>query len=210
VAQLAKDHYDWLFAALVALAVRPLSALEWRKLATFWRDRGGLATILGAWMILTLLIPTIVQTKLPWYLNPFFPAFSLSVGWLVMRAVTGTTGIRRTAAIAALAVAVVSAESRLIWYSFHYRDVDASVQGLLLSEDDRLEGGRVFSAKWNTADRFVLHAIVGATAETSASLDDFRRTSRQGDYLLLTAETHQPDLDLVRAAAGYWLYVRRT
>ena len=209
VNQLVKDHYDWLFAALVALAVRPLSRLDWRALATFWRDRGGLATILGAWMVLTLLIPTIVQTKLPWYLNPFLPAFALSVGWLVMRAVTDTAGIRRTMAIAALAIGFVAAESRLIWYSHHYRDLDSSVQGLLLAEEDRLAGCRVFSANWNTADRFVLNAVVGATSETSASLDDFRRASRPGDYLLVRADTSQPDLEFVRAGAGYWLYVRR-
>jgi 4-amino-4-deoxy-L-arabinose transferase-like glycosyltransferase len=210
VNQLIKDHYDWLFAALVAFAVRPLSRLEWRGLATFWRDRGGLATILGAWTVLTLLIPTIVRTKLPWYLNPFFPAFAVGTGWLIARAVTGTTGIRRLTAVAALSVTVIAAESRLVYYSFHYRDIGLSVQGLLLAEQNRLTGCHVFRDRWNPADRFVLDAIVGASAGNAASVDDFRRVSRPGDYLLSSVETRQPDLELVRAGAGHWLYLRRS
>jgi len=210
VAQLAKDHYDWLFAAFVAFAAQPLSRVEWRRVATFWCDRGGPATILGAWAIVTLLIPTLVRTKLPWYLNPFFPAFAVGVGWLVSRAITGAAGTRRALAVAALAVTVVAAESRLIWYSIHHRDVSTSVQGVLLAEQNRLAGCHVFTNRWNTADRFVLNAVVGASHGTAASVDDFRRASQVGDYLLLSAETIQPDLELVRASAGHWLYVRRS
>jgi len=129
---------------------------------------------------------------------------------LVSRAVTGAAGTRRTLAVAALAVTVVAAESRLIWYSIHYRDVSTSVQGVLLAEQNRLAGCHVFTERWNTADRFVLTAIVGASDGTAGSLEDFRRASQPGDYLLLPAETSEPGLELVRASAGHWLYVRRS
>ena len=68
----------------------------------------------------------------------------------------------------------------------------------------------MFTDRWNTADRFVLNAIVGASDGTAGSVEDFRRASQPGDYLLLSAETSQPGLELVRASAGYWLYVRRS
>ena len=206
---LVEDHYDWLFAGVVALAAKPVARREWRALVAFWRDRGGLGTIVGAWAVLTLVIPTIVQTKLPWYLNPFYPAFALGIGWLVSRAVAGTRSAARRAAVTAVVLVIaIAAESRLIWYSFHYRDLRLSVQGLLLEERDRLNGGRVFRQEWDAGDRFVLKAIVRATEATAPQLEAFLRDSHAGDYLLSPHEVSRADLALVRSGAGHWLYVR--
>ena len=41
--------------------------------------------VAGAWLGVTLLIPTLMQTKVAWYLNPFFPLFALATGLIVAR-----------------------------------------------------------------------------------------------------------------------------
>jgi len=210
VALLAKDHYDWLLVGLIALVVRPIRLPEWRALAAFWRDRGGLATVVGSWAALTLLIPSVMRTKLPWYLNPFLPVFALGVGWLVARGLDRTVRARRRIILASAVILILMvAEGRLVWYSFHYRDLRSSVQSVLLDDQTRLSGHTVFRDQWNAADLFVLNAIVKANGGSAASADDFERESHPGDYLLSRTEQRQLDLELVRSGAGYWLYLRR-
>jgi len=77
---LQKDHYVWLIAAVVAIVLFPLSRDRFRRL---WSELSGNAyaqTIAGAWVGVTVLIPTMMQTKVAWYLNPFYPIFALMVG----------------------------------------------------------------------------------------------------------------------------------
>jgi 4-amino-4-deoxy-L-arabinose transferase-like glycosyltransferase len=77
---LQKDHYEWLLALLVAVFLLPLSRERFRRL---WSELSGdhyAQAIAGAWLGVTVLIPTMMQTKLAWYLNPFYPLFALVVG----------------------------------------------------------------------------------------------------------------------------------
>ena len=77
---LQKDHYEWLLAVAVAVVLFPLSRERFRQL---WGELHGdppAQAIAGAWLGVTVLIPTLMQTKLAWYLNPFYPLFALIVG----------------------------------------------------------------------------------------------------------------------------------
>ncbi len=77
---LQKDHYAWLLAVVVALLLLPLSRQRFRHM---WSELAGNPygqAIAGAWLGVTVLIPTLMQTKLAWYLNPFYPLFGLMVG----------------------------------------------------------------------------------------------------------------------------------
>ena len=77
---LQKDHYEWLLAAAAALWLFPLTRERFR---CFWTelqgDRYRQATM-AAWLAATVAIPTLMQTKVAWYLNPFYPLFALAVG----------------------------------------------------------------------------------------------------------------------------------
>ena len=79
---LQKDHYEWLVAAAVAVWLFPVTR---ERLRCVWHelrgDRYRQATV-GAWAFATLAIPTVMQTKVAWYLNPFYPLFALIVGRL--------------------------------------------------------------------------------------------------------------------------------
>ena len=77
---LQKDHYPWLIATAVTILLFPLSRERFRRM---WSELSGNSyaqTIAGAWLGVTVLIPTMMQTKLAWYLNPFYPLFALLVG----------------------------------------------------------------------------------------------------------------------------------
>jgi hypothetical protein len=98
------------------------------------------------------------------------------------------------------------AEGKLLWYSFHHRDLRRSIQGLLLDETPRLTGRRVFRRQWDNAEIFVLGGVVGAEPRTG-TLDDFWRDSRPGDCLI-SRETTQPGLALSQFRGRNFLFCR--
>jgi 4-amino-4-deoxy-L-arabinose transferase-like glycosyltransferase len=208
---LQRHHYDWLVAAAASVLLFPVSLARIRlALPDRWRANRALTVVFGAWIGVTFIVPTLMTTKVPWYLNPFYPVFALGVGWLVVRALSrdGHHARRRVMAAVLLAVIVV-AESRLIWTSYYRRDPSRSVQGLLLAERDQLRGHRVYrDERWNNADMFVADALVGAERGLSPDLGHFLRESRRGDYLLSTPEVQDASLTLVIADGRRALYRR--
>ncbi len=107
-----------------------------------------------------------------------------------------------------LVIALAVAESRLVCYSFHYRDLSHSSQGLLLAERERLDGAQIFRDHWNYGDLFVLETVAGGKHRDAASFDDFLRGSRAGDYLLSSEAIEEGCLSLVQSSHGHWLYQR--
>ena len=207
-------HYDWLVAGAVAWILFPIPWSRVRNLLGFWRTNDRLSQLVGSWAAITLLIPTLMRTKLPWYLNPFYPVFALGTGWILVHAfsqVRNSPPARwRTVMLGFVAVIALGvAEGRLISYSFRYRDVGNSAQGLLLAEKDRLAGRRVFRDHWDRADIFVLGGVVGADRGLADYPEHFLRDSRPGDYLLSSQDADRPDLVLVRSDGRLSLYRRR-
>ncbi|PYR74036.1 MAG: hypothetical protein DMF87_24010 [Acidobacteria bacterium] len=210
---LQKYHYDWLAAGLVAVWV---GGIRWPSVwehLLFWRSDDERTILLGSWVTLTLLIPTLMQTKNSWYLQPFYPAFALGIAWLVDRALTRTAHVltargRRIALISVVLLAVGVAEGRLWWYSFHRRDVADSTQGLILAEAHELAGREIFRDRWNYAETFVIRAIAGAEEKTVASFEAFLRDSGPGDYFVSADAIHDPRVIAVRSNGRYHLYRR--
>jgi hypothetical protein len=154
-----------------------------------------------------------MSTKVPWYLNPFYPVFALGIAWLLdhgfSQVETAKDGrIRAALLAAALVVALGSAESKLIWYSYHYRDLRRSVQGMLLAERAQLAGHRVYRYRWDRAEIFVLDGVIGAKYQLAAGSDDFARESRTGDYLVSALKRSEPYLVHVRSVGHNHLYRR--
>jgi 4-amino-4-deoxy-L-arabinose transferase-like glycosyltransferase len=210
---LQKDHLDWVLAAAVAWLAFPGRWDAVRRLITTWTSGRQAQVVVVTWAAITFLIPTAMRTKLPWYLNPFYPAFALGVGWLAARALTAasrpTMSGRRVALMAVVTVALVTAEARFVWYSFHYRDLARSAQGLLLANRARLAGQRVYLEQWSLADVFVLRALVGAQEGHLGAPDRFWTDSHTGDYLLTAGELQAPDLRLIATGTdGHRLYQR--
>jgi hypothetical protein len=170
-----------------------------------------LKVLVAIWAAVALLVPTAMQTKLPWYLNSFYPVFALGVGWIIVRALSheGLSARRRATVCVALAAALCVAEYRLFWYSHHMRDLAGHVQGVLLADGQTVSGRRVFSTGWSNADRFVLMAVRG-DAEVASGVDDFIAKSESGDYLVgQQTDLGHPELVPVRRNEGYVLYRRR-
>ena len=209
---LQKDQYEWLIAAAVALFVlwtqwRTAGALPRHPRAHVWR-------VVGIWAGVTLLVPTVMQTKLPWYINSFYPVFALGVGWLLASALAAPVRYRSgfTAghvAAMALLLALASVEGRLIWYSHHYRDVNGSIQGVLLAEGVHMNGQRVFGIDWNRADWFVAKAFARAEPVPLSNLDAFWRESQVGDYLVSGTALQDPRISTVRFNSTSLLHRRQ-
>ena len=161
-----------------------------------------------------MLVPTVMRTKLPWYLNSFYPVFALGIAWILVRGLSrdwrGTTPGRRGTILAGVTVLALGvAEGKLLWYSFNYRDLKGSAQGLLLEERTRLKNRRVFFDKWDRAEIFVVGGVVGAERRSAVPLENFRRDSRPGDCLVSAESLADADLVLVRPGRHRALYCRR-
>jgi 4-amino-4-deoxy-L-arabinose transferase-like glycosyltransferase len=210
---LVKHHYDWMVAALTAVILFPPRSWTplWRALQ-FWTEQDDLKLLLGAWVAITLLVPTLMQTKLPWYLNAFYPMFALGIGWSLaygFSRVSFAPSHHRGVLIAMILMASTVAEAKLIWYSYHYRDSDRTAQGLLIVEGDRLRGVRVFRTAWDRADTWVLKGLVEAEPAEAMSVQDFLFRSGPGEYFLTSMEVNDPRLVRVATVGDYSLYQRR-
>jgi 4-amino-4-deoxy-L-arabinose transferase-like glycosyltransferase len=210
---LAKHHYDWLLAALIAVVLFPVPWPQVQRLVRFWRSSDRLTIVLTSWALATLLIPTVMATKLPWYLNAFYPVFALGVAWILAHALSMTSRIpggRGTFLAVSIVAAGAFAEAKLLWYSFHHRDLRRSVQGLLLEEKDRLRGHRVFRRDWDYGEIFILGGLVGAEWRPSG-LEHFRRDGRPGDCFVSSRsmDVEDPAIVLIRTHARHSLYCRR-
>lgn len=204
---LQKSHYDWLIAGVAALWTCPV---RWREVVRH-PTATHLRVVLLAWIAVTLLMPTLMQTKLPWYLNTFYPVFALGVGALIARPFVPTPSKRdwrRVAAIALIVIAFGVAEGKLIWYSYQNRDLRRSEQALLIEYRDRLRGHRVFDETGTRASHFVAEAVVGADP-VSVTRPEFVAKSGSGDFLLTAERCDLPGVQLVRATGDRYLYFRR-
>jgi 4-amino-4-deoxy-L-arabinose transferase-like glycosyltransferase len=209
---LQKHHYDWMVAALAAVILfPPASWASVRRALAFWRGGDDLRVLLGSWTSIALLVPTLMQTKLPWYLNPLYPIFALGVGWVLSQGFSrgGFPRHHRLLLVAMIVMAAGVAESKLIWYSFAHRGLEQSVQGLLLHEADRVRGSRVYRARWDRAETFVLKALVQARGVEVMTVEEFLRDGAEGDYLIMEPGVAHPDLMLVRVHGEHGLYRRR-
>ncbi len=208
---LQQHHYDWLVAGAAAWLLFPVPWSRIRGLSRFGQSANGTRLLLGCWAAATFLIPTLMQSRLPWYLNAFYPAFALGVGVVLARGFREITVARRARAIILVTVTVVAvavAEGKLLWYSVEHRDVTSSIQGLLLAEKAQLAGHRVFRDDWQDADSFVASALVGVERRTALDTAGFLRDSAPGDYLIRAGHSSDPRLVLVRSNGRDALFVR--
>jgi 4-amino-4-deoxy-L-arabinose transferase-like glycosyltransferase len=206
---LVKHHYDWIVAALtVVILFPPASWVTVRRMLAFWRSADDRTRILGFWTAIALLVPMAMRTNLPWYINPLYPMFSLGVGWLLAYGFSGreAPSHHRPLLAAMVVMAAVLAEGKLIWYSYNYRGLERSVQGLLLAEAERVRGARVFG-QWDRADAIVLKGLVGAKV-ADGSLTEFLQHSEPGDFLVLPAHEDHDGLVQLATYGGHTLYRR--
>lgn len=208
---LQRDHYEWLTAAAVVLTLAIIGT-GWARLHrdVLAVDRRFLR-IVAIWGLVTLGVPTAMSTKLGWYLNPFYPAFAIGVGWALVWGLSALADHaarwRWRAAVAVVVLAAVVAEGKLIWYSHDKRSMVGTPQGLILSVTDTA-GARVFRPTWEHSDRFVLEHVRGGRAVLGGPAE-FLASAREGDLLLTDLEPDNERLAEVRRAGRYALYRRR-
>ncbi|MBL8135415.1 MAG: glycosyltransferase family 39 protein [Acidobacteria bacterium] len=196
---LLRHHYDWLTVTVVALAVMPVVARRaWAWLA---RDGDRHARLLVAgWLAGAVLVPTLVSTRLAWYLTPFYPgaavltALAVHEAWRASRAAGRRA--RASALVALTVAAVLVVEGRLVYRSTVMLDLDRSAQGLLIAHAEAVRGVRVFATSCPYPEAFLARAAGGACVE-AADAGAARQAAAAGDLWLDAAIADVPGLVLL-------------
>jgi 4-amino-4-deoxy-L-arabinose transferase-like glycosyltransferase len=205
---LAKHQYDWLLAACTAVLVVPGWHRRIAPVLRRWRQTPFTIAV-SVWAVAGLAVPTILQTKVPWYLNHSYPVFAVGVASLLAHAFRAVPQPRRRLVLLVVTVvALVTAESKLISYSYRYRDLSHSPQGLLLGARDALAGHRVYSSEWDRSDMFLLAAIIGAERGLAWGEEAFLAQSQPGDFILSQSPYNDERLTLAATGGRHWLYRR--
>ena len=207
---LQKDHYDWLVTAVVLLLVMILARRDRHPL----RIPGSrdVRLLFGAWAGATLIIPTLMATKVAWYLNPFYPLFAILVAVIIatgLDAFSMPTHRREQFVIATIVLLAFGvAEGKLVWYSYNQRDLAGSMQGFLLDSPEMLMGRRVLLEQWDPADHFVLTHLVhglpvtGNPRQIAADADEhdllILMPAQDGSWVLSNARDVLPSSDPAR------------
>ena len=208
---LLKHQYDWLVPVIaVGLLYPPPSWRSFAQRLAFWRARDESVVLLGWWTTLVFIVPSIMQTKAAWYINPFYPTFALAVGAVLQYGSSHVDGPRdrRLLFTAAIVMAAVVAEARVFWYSDQYRALDRTTQGVLIAEAGRLKGARVYNTSWDLAELFVVRGLVQAEPST-ITVDEFIKRGGPMDFLVLPANVNHPALTRIAARGAYGLYQRQ-
>jgi 4-amino-4-deoxy-L-arabinose transferase-like glycosyltransferase len=203
-------QYDWLVAAAVAAVVLLLRRSRHVPANQTWEPMDARFGILLWWSVVALGVPSLMQTKLPWYVNPLYPAFALGVAVLLNRALAVARGGGAARVVVACAlVSLVTAEAKLVWHSMYRRGLEGTVQRLVLDAAPHLRGRLVYSDRWPLADTFVLRGIVGAQSAVAASLDHFLAVSPADGYLVADTAIDDNVLERVGVSGDHALYRRR-
>ena len=207
---LLKHQYDWLVPVIaVGLLYPPPSWRLFAQRLAFWRAREEYVVVLGWWTVVAFIVPSVMQTKAAWYLNPFYPTFALAVGALLQYGSSHVRGPRdrRLLMTAAVFMAAVVAEAKVFWYSDQYRALDRTTQGVLIAEAGRLKGARVYNTSWDLAELFVVRGLVQAEPST-ITMEEFIESGGPMDFLVLPANVNHPALTRVASRGAYGLYQR--
>lgn len=179
---LQRHQFDWLFAGGLALALAPSVLTTLAAWLRRWGDPERRVAL--AWVVATMGVPTLVATKLAWYLNSFYPLFALGVALALSHAWRASTALgrpRRAAVVLMGAlVAATVAEARMAYRSRVMVDLDRSAQQLLIEHAPALAGRRVFAPQWPPPELFLIRRA-GARGEKAESAAAFREASAPGD-----------------------------
>lgn len=209
---LQRFQYDWLLAGLVVVVLQ--RRLIWQSALKLFRtpqlaDDGTVMVL--AWAALTFGVPSIMQTKLAWYLNPFYPVFALSLGWLLNSGLCHSRSVRNRRIVAAVAVvALLAAEAKLLWHPVNKRSLHGTTQELLMLSADEARHRTVFADDWTAAERFVLRGIVRATPARVKDVDAFLQLDVPKSLWLGDCDLNDARLETVRTNGVESLYRRRS
>lgn len=200
---LQRNQYDWLVAGTIAAIVVGRSCRAWlREIVVSLRDRDPCSVLMAAWAVATLAVPTVMQTRAPWYLNAFYPLFAVLVGLVLARGLVEAqaAGSRnRTMVVAGVVVlALAVAESKSVWRLYRVTNLDHSVQGLLLAHIRDGHGQRVYRDHRDRSEAFVVRALRHAEFRVVDNAGVRPAEARTGDLVVMAEDKAKGQLEGLR------------
>jgi len=210
---LVKHQYEWIAVAAIALMLFPPAWPRIVRTLGSWRQHRVATTMITSWALVTVGIPTLMQTKLPWYLNPFYPVFAIVIAGALAHGLVEATSERhgqwrRLALGFSVLAALCIAEGKLQWYSTRNRPVGRTIQGLVISQRHRLKGGRVYRDHWDHAEFFDARDVASADPQVAADVTKFISLSGPRDYWVSSQPIADARLQFVASNGQEWLYER--
>lgn len=206
---LQRYQYEWLIAAAAAALLAPPAM---RGLYRVCAARGLPMSLVLAWVVGAFLVPTVVPTKLAWYIDPVYPLFAMAVAvvlheawqWLSARG----HATRARLLVVVVALAVVSAEGKMAWQSYKKVDIDRSAQGLLIGHADLVRGRRVFAPICPRPEWFLARAA-GSRCLVAHDIERYLAVSDPQDLWLDAPTSASPAVTALVGNSGAALYARR-
>ena len=206
---LHRYQYEWLVVGALAIA---LTYRSWprrlTRLMTGLRERKALPILLLAWGVVTLAVPSAMQTRLAWYLTPFYPLFAFLVGLAIVHGWFELRGARpaRMTLVGFAILALIIAESKSLWRLYKVTNLESSVQGALVRHVRPGRDQRVHRDRLSRAEAFVVRGILDAEFLVDASLTARPPEARPGDLVVLGVKGTVAGLKLLGHYDGYGVY----
>lgn len=154
------------------------------------------------WFVVPILIGTLVQTKIAWYINPSYPAVALLVG-LLFHSLEGTT--RRAMSGIFLAALIVS-------QSFIVRKIlqreRPSKEEAVTSNVALPRSQAIFSDEWTQTALYIATVEKKLTCDDVTGVEDFRTRAPHAAYLISRSVTDLPEFEII-SKAGDWKLLKR-
>ncbi len=177
-------QYEWLIAAAAAVLLAPAAV---RAAYRGCVARGVPMALVLAWFTGSFVVPTIVPTKLAWYVTSVYPLLAMAIAVVVHGAwhwlsAHGRRG-RARVLVVAVVVAALAAEVRMGWRSYVKLDLNRSAQGLLVNHPDLVRGRRLFSRTCPRPEWFLARAA-GSRCLVARDVAFYLTISAPGDLWL--------------------------
>ena len=205
---LQRYHYEWLVPiAIAAVVCRRAWPIVGRHILASIRDREPVTVLMICWFVATFVLPSVMQTRITWYLNSFYPLGATLCGLLFEHAGRSVGRARLTEAfVLTVCLAVVVAESKSLWRLHRVTNLDTSVQGGLREHARRTGHIRVFRDKHYENEAFYVRAVLGGEFSVR-DRERPRHRFRSGDLVVTASESPEAGLVLSAVADGHRIYV---
>jgi 4-amino-4-deoxy-L-arabinose transferase-like glycosyltransferase len=159
--------------------------LQWMEWDCFWQD-----PLIIVWFCVPLLMFSLSQTKLPWYIKPQYPALGIFIGWLLASVIKPSFPKKKFFTILMLNFLVISEALMIGVMIFREHEVGLDQQILTQLNTGSLQKNiAIYAVNWSTSAHqgqiFIAEVEKGLKTCSIANNKAFIRKAKTNDLLLM-------------------------